>query len=145
MTTAIKLSDLTGEQIVALRKQMRAEAKANGQTLEARNTLLDRMLQERDGVEFQHTTSDILVALQTAKLAPATLDKADRAEWIKKIQTRKQLMEKKDGNAGKFGYKASSHSFGALTGDKIVVWLSNKDNVKLLSREDVAAIKRVLA
>lgn len=148
----VNISDLTVEQLAALKAQLKAQAKANGANLKERNAIIDRMLTEKDGTEFRHTTADILAALQTAKIVEATLAKVERAEWLKKIQTRKQLLEKQaneDGTPkyakGTFGYKASAHVIGALTPDRVVDWLMDDAHVATLTASDRKAIIKALS
>jgi hypothetical protein len=140
----IDLNQLTPEQLTIVRKQLREAAKANGATLEQRNSIIDKMLQERDGAEFKHTTANILEALQAAKCVPATLDKHDRTEWLKKIQTRKQLLETKPEFKGKVGYKASGGFGAALTADRVIDWLMTEGNTAKLTPADRKAILKAI-
>ena len=144
MNDTIKLADLNPEQLATLQRQMREAAKADRAKVKDRWAVVDPMLQERDGAEFKHTTADILVALQAAKLAPATLEKEERAEWLKKIQTRKQVMEKEEGQAGLWGYKASG-GFRALTADTVVDWLLDDENLAKLTQADRNALIKQLS
>jgi hypothetical protein len=142
-TTHINVSDLTPAQLKAIKAQLKAQAKANGAQLEERRTIIDAMLQEQDDTGFKHTTADILAALQEAQLVETTLAKEDRAEWLKKIQTRKQDLEKKPEYAGKVGYKASGHGF-TLTPDRIVDWLMDEVNAAKLTAADRKAIIKAM-
>jgi hypothetical protein len=137
------VSDLTPAQLKAIKAQLKAQAKANGAQLEERRTIIDAMLQEQDDTGFKHTTADILAALQEAQLVETTLAKEDRAEWLKKIQTRKQDLEKKPEYAGKVGYKASGHGF-TLTPDRIVDWLMDEVNAAKLTAADRKAIIKAM-
>ena len=123
-TTAqpITLESLTPEQLASLHKQLKAQRKEKSKSRESRNTLLDRMLQEKSGDEFKHTTADILAALQADGFVSSNLSKEDRAIELKHIQTRKQLLDKKPEFKGKVGYKASA-GFNTLTLGRVCVWL----------------------
>jgi predicted transcriptional regulator len=143
MTQNINVSELTAAQLKAIKAQLKAQAKANGAQLEQRRAIIDRMLQETDDSGFKHTTSDILAALQSAGLVEAAPSKEDRAEWLKKIQTRKQDLERKPEYAGKVGYKASAHGF-TLTPDRIVDWLMDEANTSKLTAADRKAIIKAM-
>ena len=133
----INVSDLTTEQLKAIRTQLKAQAKQNGERLGERRAIIDAMLQDQDDTGFMHTTADILAALQEAGLVSVTLDKDERAEWLKKVQTRKQDLEKKPEFAGKVGYKASSHGF-SLTPDRVVDWLlTNSESLTPVDRKAI--------
>jgi crotonobetainyl-CoA:carnitine CoA-transferase CaiB-like acyl-CoA transferase len=122
----ITLASLTPDQLKALHAELKAQKKARSATRGDRNTLLDKMLQEKDGAEFKHTTADILAAMQAKSLVASNLSKEERAVELKHIQTRKQLLEKKPEFKGKVGYKASA-GFNTLTLDRVCEWLSTQD------------------
>lgn len=130
----IDITKLTPAQLAEVQKQLAAQRAADKPQREKRYAIIDKMLQEKDGDAFKHTTADILGALQTAKLVSADLNKHDRGEWLKKIQTRKQHLEKlvhADGPnkgqlvyaKGTLGYKPSAGGIGALTADRVIDWL----------------------
>jgi hypothetical protein len=143
MEANITLASLTPEQLKVLKAQLKAQAKANGGNLEARRAIIDRMLQEIEGTGFKHTTADILSALQEAKLVDKELDKHDRSEWLKKIQTRKQDLKKKPEYTGKVGYKASAHGL-RLNADTVKDWIL-ENPAKLTPADRKAIIKSLSA
>jgi hypothetical protein len=127
----LSLADLTPEQLASLTKQIKEQRKAKGSNRKEWVTIVDKMLHEttEDKSEFAHTTADILAALQEAKLEPVTMSSEDRAETLKRIQTRKQLLAKKlvaEGKVVDVGYKASSTGF-ALTPDRVISYMKSLD------------------
>jgi hypothetical protein len=140
--TAISLSQLTPEQIAELRKQMKAEQKQRSGDRESWNKLVDKMLQERTGTEFNHSTGDILAALQADKIVSGNITGKDRAAEIKRIQTRKQLLEKKVGEDGKplytVGYKPSANGF-LMSLDRVIAW------AKTASRTELSTLAQCIA
>lgn len=134
---AIKLEQLNPEQIAQLAKQLKDARKAKSGDPKKRNTVIDRMLQEKDGNDWKHTTSDILVQLQADKVVASDLNAADKAAELKRIQTRKQLMVKKFGKE-KYGYKISANGF-AVTLSRVVTWLKNT-----ATADDKKAVKAAL-
>ncbi len=116
----IDIAKLTPEQIKQLTSQARMQRIAASGKPADRNAVIDAMLQEREGDEFKHTTADILAALIAKSIVSAT---ADRPAELKRIQTRKQLLVKKPGNEGKYGYKLTPFGF-TLTVERIVAWLA---------------------
>jgi hypothetical protein len=128
-TPAITLADLTPEQLAELNKQLKAQRKANSSNRKGWNEIVDKMLHEKDGDEFKHTTADILAALMNAKLEPSSMDSEARANLLKKIQTRKQLLVAKLKAENKpidVGYRASATGF-SLTPDKVIAYLKSLD------------------
>lgn len=102
---------------------------------------MDAMLQEQDATGFKHTTGEILAACVAKKLQPKPEGKGARAAAIKKIQTRKQLLEKKVDENGKkmfkVGYRPSDN--GLTMGlDRVLAWLDGASN------EDRAAVAKHL-
>lgn len=140
----MQLTDLTPEQLTALKAQLKAATKARSATRGDRNATVDAMLQERDATGFVHTTSDILSKLQAANLVPSTLDKAERAEELKKIQTRKQLLDAKPEFAGKVGYKASPLGVRAISHDAVIDWLMDDENLKSVTPAERKAIIKAM-
>lgn len=120
--TPIDLSTLNAEQLKALRKAMSARAKSRTGDIGKRNKLIDAMLHETEGDGYRNTTSDILAALQAKDIVAKDLTVDERAVELKKIQTRKQLLVKKDPTA-KVGYKVSPTGIGALTVERAVAFL----------------------
>ena len=143
----IDITALTPEQLKAVRAQLKAVAKASRDTVGDRYAVIDPMLKAVDG-QFIHTTSDILTALQDKGLVPKDLGKEDRAEWLKKVQTRKQYLEhltNKDGtlvhDKGSLGYK-SSGGFMALTADRVMDYVI--EHAESFSAADRKAIIKAL-
>lgn len=134
MTTqaTISLDQLTPEQLAQLKTAMRADRKARMGDRKPWNAIVDVMLQEREGDGFKHTTADILAKLQAQKQESASLSTADRIIVIKKIQTRKQLLEKKRDESGKLlyqvGYKPSANGL-MMSVDRILAYLKTASAV----------------
>lgn len=145
---SIDLNALTPEQLLKLTKQLAERRKADKGDHKQWVIIVDAMLRERDGEGFKYTTSDILAATVAKGIVPAS---ADRPIQLKRIQTRKQLLEKQRDdkgnlvNEGKVGYKASANSFGVLDGAKIVAWLSVTANTELLTVAQATAISNAVA
>jgi crotonobetainyl-CoA:carnitine CoA-transferase CaiB-like acyl-CoA transferase len=118
----IDIATLTPEQLAAITKQLRDSKRAKSGDPKKRNPIVDKLLQEKDGTEFKHTTADILAALQAANVVAATLTPEERAAELKKVQTRKQLLVKKPENKGKYGYKQSANGF-SVTLARVLEWL----------------------
>lgn len=148
MNEQINIATLTPEQLVALTQQLKAKAKqerkANAGNRDAWKSLVDSMLQEKDGTAFKHTTADMLAALQAKSLVASNLTPDQRAEELKKIQTRKQKLEKMrndDGTLkyakGTFGYKASPHVVGPLTLERVLAWIAANPEHKAAIRKAV--------
>ncbi len=137
---AISLDQLTPAQIAALAKQLKAQRKADMGDHKAWVEIVDKMLHEKEGDGFKNTTSDILAALQAKAIVPAALSSEARAMHIKRIQTRKQLLEKKPEHKDKVGYKPSANSFGPLDADKIVAWLQVAGNIESVTVKQAEAI-----
>ena len=138
-TPAIDITKLTTEQLAALRKALKANSSVTDH--KQWNTVVDAMLQGQDATGFKHTTGDILAAVVAKKLMPKPMDKNQRAMAIKRIQTRKQLLEKKVDETGKklfkVGYKPSEN--GLTMGlDRVLAWLDVATN------EDRAAVAKHL-
>jgi len=150
--SGIDLSKLTPEQLASLQKQLKAKKKEKSGKKEERFHIIDTMLAEKEegSDEFKHTTRDIMNALVKNDLVDTTEPDFDTVE-IKKIQARKQFLEKKTdekGNLvhpkGSFGYKASGGGFGVLTASRIATWFSVPANVAQLTPTQTAAILAVL-
>jgi hypothetical protein len=145
---AFDLASLTAEQLAKLTKQLAEKRKADRGDHESWKTIVDTMLKEREGDGFKHTTSDILAAVQAKAIVPTT---CDRPAQLKRIQTRKQQLERMrddKGNLiwdGKVGYKQSANSFGPMDGAKVVAWLSVPANVELLTVAQADAITKAVA
>lgn len=120
--TTIDINALTPSQLTALKRQIAAARKAKTGDHAARNAIIDRMLIALDG-EFVHTTSDILVALQSADVVARVLTAEERAAQLKMIQTRKQKLSKKNPTIA-YGYKASATGLGALTLPRVQSWIA---------------------
>lgn len=147
----IDLSKLTDEQMTQIRAQLKAQRATLADGRAERYTIIDRMLVEKDDTGFKNTTADIRAALVTAKLIPAhQQNPEDMKEWLKKIQTRKQHLEKEtndDGTLkyakGTFGYKLSAGGF-TLTPDRVIDWLMDEGNLARLSAADRKAILKAV-
>lgn len=140
-TATVNIAQLTPAQLLELRAQFKALTKANAGQAEQCHTILDTMLQERDGEGFKHTTMDMLTALNKANLVPDTeMTGKPRAEWLKKIQTRKQFLAKKPEFKDKVGYKQSPTGLATITSDKIIDWLMDDDHCQQLTVADRKAI-----
>jgi len=142
-TTAslIKLENLTAEQLASLHGQISAKRKLVRAGSGSRNAVIDPMLHETNDLGHVHTTADIVVALQAKSLLPKELSKTDHAVEIKKIQTRKQLLQRKGDTS--VGYRASATGFGPLTVERVLTWLESAsaedvDRVNEAINEDLA-------
>lgn len=150
--SGIDITKLTPEQLKALRSQLKEVKKQTTGKKDERFKIIDDMLKEKteDGKGFKHSTRDILNVLVKEKLVDTTVPDYDSAE-IKKIQARKQFLEKKTDEKGNlvypkntFGYRPSDHAGFALKPSRITEWLADDDNVKLLSAEQKATIVKKL-
>lgn len=146
-TPTVDLALLTTEQITKLQAQLKAAQKADRGDHKVWVEIVDAMLKERDGEGFKHTTSDILSALQAKAVVSSTINDDSRKMHLKRIQTRKQLLEKqtdKAGNAplkGKVGYKPSTNAFGPLNCDKVIIWLeSNPEAITVAQAESITKL-----
>lgn len=123
MEATLDITKLTPVQLQALTKQMTAMRKAKSGDAGKRNKVIDAMLQEKNGTEFKHTTGDILGKLQSENIVSKSLTSDERAGELKKIQTRKQLLDKKPEFKGKVGYKVSAAGF-AVTLDRVLTFIA---------------------
>ena len=147
----LDLSKLTPEQLQSLQKQLK-ERKANttGKTKE-RFLIIDTMLAEKDDKEgFKWTTRDIINKLAENNLVDQTVPKWDQIE-IKKVQARKQHLEKLTDEKGKlvhpegkFGYKASAGVGFAMTPVTVSNWFAKAENVAKLTGDQRNAIVKAL-
>ncbi len=145
----VDISKLTPEQLLNLQKQLKARKAEKSGDKKERFEMIDSMLQAKseDGNEFKYTTRDILNNLRKNGLSdPASED----SEEIKKIQARKQHLEKKTdekGNLvyakGTFGYKAAATGF-ILTPERIASWFT-AENVAKLTAAQKAAVNKATA
>lgn len=117
----IDLTKLSSSQLKALKDQLKEKSKEVVSERKQRFEIIDRMLQAKDDDgNFLHTTREIAEALAEARLADTS--KEDwHSEEIKKIQARKQFLEKKTDEKGElvypentFGYKKSATGGGGL-------------------------------
>lgn len=143
----VDITKLTPEQLANLQKQLKARKSENKGNKDERFLVIDGMLREKsaDG-SFKWTTRDILNRLKDNNLTNLA---SEDSEEIKKIQARKQHLEKKTDEAGKlvypantFGYKASA-AF-TLTPDRIAAWFT-AENVAKLTPDAKAAIRTAVA
>lgn len=137
----ISLDQLTPEQIATLKSLVKTEAKAARPDRKTWNPIVDAMLQEREGDGFRWTTAQILERLQQEKVVKPSLATPERESEIKKIQTRKQLLERKRDRDGKLlftvGYKPSANGV-TITLDRVLLW------VKAQSATDQDTLHRAL-
>jgi hypothetical protein len=146
-TPAFDLASLTPAQLATLQHQLHDKTKADRGDRTQWNTLVDSMLQEKVDGSFAHTTGDILAALQAKGVTKPTPEKEGYATEIKRIQTRKQLLEKQRDKAGHllkpegtYGYKASANSFGPMNKAKILAWLAVAANIETLTPAEATVI-----
>jgi hypothetical protein len=148
---AIDISKLTPEQLASLQKQLKATKKVTNEKSKERFTIIDAMLVEKDEAgAFKHTTRDILNVLQSEKLVVTNCAEDEQNE-IKKIQARKQFLEKRRDEKGElispegtYGYKASSAMGFKLSGQKVTDWFT-PENVATLTEAQSSAILKALA
>ena len=106
----IDLTRLTPEQIASLNKQLKERNKENRGKSKERFVIIDGMLEEKnDAGEFHWTTRDIYNKLVENNLAGT--DEGDDTLEIKKIQARKQFLEKSTDEKGKLVYPAGSFGY----------------------------------
>lgn len=122
----IDITELTSEQLAAVQAQLKAQAKARKEQRGTRMDLIVQMLKDKDdNGAFKHTTRDIAMALHEAGVGLTESELEDKKEMeqeIRRIQAKKQQMEKARDKAGElihpegtFGYKPS-HNFSSGTG-----------------------------
>lgn len=139
---ALDITKLTPAQIRGLQKQLKEKSKEFSGKKDERFALIDEKLKEKDADgNFKNTTRDIVVAMVDAKLVDTTDPDYDTRE-IKKIQARKQGLEKKTDKAGAlvhppgtFGYKKSEHMGFGPRPDSVVKFFDDPDSVAKLSGE----------
>ena len=128
-SNVVTLAQLTPEQLLALKCQLKAEKKAKSSNRGTWVATVDKCLQEKENGQFKNTTADILQALLVAK----AWDGNEREVELKKVQTRKQLHVKKDAaNKDKYGYKASEHGFG-ITLPRVIAWLATASDTDIVT------------
>lgn len=142
----LDLAKLTPAQLSALQKQLKEKSKVVLGKKDERFAIIDRMLAEKKDGQFVNTTRNILDALLAYNLVDTTPEDYDQIE-IKKIQARKQHLEKKTDEkaqlvypVGTFGYKASEGGAFQLGAVRIVKWLNTPENIKTLTPDDKASI-----
>jgi hypothetical protein len=148
----VDINSLTPAQLAALQKQLKERKKETAGKSEERFAIVDKMLQEKDkDKNFVNTTRDICNALKTANLVDTTIPGWDTVE-IKKIQARKQFLEKKTDEKGKlvypegtFGYKPAEGGTFAMSPVKVTTWFQNKDNVAKLDADQLTVIRDAVA
>lgn len=147
----LDISKLTPAQLAQLQKQLKEKKKAATGGKEGsveRFKIIDTMLQEKKDGEFIYTTRDIANSLVSNNLVDTT-DSDHITREIKKIQARKQFLEKKRNEKGElvhpentFGYKASDHVGFALGPDRVTKFFVEEDGASKLSPEQK---KKILA
>jgi len=118
----INLAELTQAQLTELKKQLKTAKKARSSTRGVWVETVDTALKAMDASGFVNTTADILAKLQVA----GAWDGTERDVELKKVQTRKQLLQKKPELVGKVGYKVSATGF-VLTTDRVIAYLKGLD------------------
>ncbi len=149
----IDLTKLSSAQLKALKDQLKEKSKEVVSERKQRFEVIDRMLQEKDeDGNFVHTTREIAEALAEARLTDTSAEDW-HSEEIKKIQARKQFLEKKTDEKGElvypegtFGYKKSATGGGGLgfSASKVkietILAFFKSDRVSELSEEQKAEI-----
>ena len=118
----ISLAELTQDQLASLKAQLKTAKKARSSTRGVWVEMVDTALKAMDASGFVNTTADILAKLQVA----GAWDGTERDVELKKVQTRKQLLQKKPELVGKVGYKVSATGF-VLTTDRVIAYLKGLD------------------
>ena len=144
----VDISKLTAEQLLNLQKQLKARKSENKVGKKERFDLMDSMLSEKseDTGEFRWTTRDIVTNLRKNNLCDPT---SEDSEEIKKVQARKQHLEKKTDEKGHlvyapgtYGYKAAAGGF-IMTPDRIVAYLTPENVAKMTSGQRAAIASAV--
>lgn len=147
----LDITKLTPAQLAQLQAQLKAKSKVVGSKKELRFGTIDKMLKEKDEAGgFRHTTREIFNALVAADCVDTTLPDHGKVE-IKKIQARKQFLEKRTNEKGElidpkgtYGYKASEAAGFTVTPAKVVLFFQDADQVALLTGEQRAAVLEAL-
>ena len=147
----VDISKLTPAQLAALQKQLKEKGKGFRENKDKRFELIDGMLQEKDADgSFKNSTRDILNKLVEGKLVDTTVPDYDKVE-IKKIQARKQFLEKKTDEAGKLvhpagtlGYKPSEFSGFTISNTKVAQWFNEPKHVATLTADERKSILAAL-
>lgn len=144
----LDIASLTPDQLAKLQRQLKEHKKATAIDHESWVTIVDKMLHEKDETGFKWTTADILSTAQNKGIVPPTIDADRRAQEIKRIQTRKQLLEKKRDDKGNLmhdvGYKPSTNAFGPLTAERVMEWLMVPANLEAMTPTQVEACMKQL-
>lgn len=156
----IDINTLDAATLVALQKQLKALAKAKSGDRAKRNEIIDTMIATRatEGDGFEFTTREIATRLSEAGVGiDASLlgDKEEMAQEIRRIQARKQLLEKatdKKGELvhpkGSFGYRSSGGVGAGLAATKVkpdtVLAFFEAGRASELTKEQVDAIKAAI-
>lgn len=143
----VDISKLTPEQLLNLQKQLKARKAEKSGDKKERFAMIDSMLKVKEDGEFKYTTRDILNNLIKNNLADPA---AEASEEIKKIQARKQHLEKltdEKGNLvhpkGTFGYKQAAVGF-VMTPERIVAWFT-KENVAKLNDAQRGSVRAMVS
>ena len=147
---AIDISKLTPEQLASLQKQLKAKKAESSGNSKERFVIIDGMLQQKDeSGGFKFTTRDIMNALVKENLI-TTNGSEDEQNEIKKIQARKQFLEKKRDEKGQlvypegtFGYKTSALAGFKLGATKVTEWFT-PENVATLTPAQKDTILRAV-
>ena len=148
----IDISKLAPEALLSLQKQLKAQKKETSGKTSERFVIIDGMLKDKDEAGlFRWTTRDILGKLEENNLVDKTVPEYDKVE-IKKIQARKQFLEKRRNEKGElidaegtYGYKASDRAPFALTAVKVAEWFATPENVATLTSEQREKIAVAIA
>jgi urease gamma subunit len=149
----IDLAKLTPEQLASLQKQLKEKKNEKKGRKDERFAIIDTMLKEKeeDGKSFKHTTRDILNVLEKEDLIDTTPEDYDKIE-IKKIQARKQHLEKLTDEKGalvhpknSFGYKVSAGFGFVVTAAKVEEFFKDAEKVKTLTAGQREVIAEALS
>lgn len=149
----IDLSKLTAEQLIQLQKQLKAKKKEVSGKKDERFNIIDTMLAEKDEDSGEHkwTTRDIVTKLAENNLIDTTAPDYYKNE-IKKVQARKQFLEKQTDKEGKlvaqpgtYGYKPSSFSGFSLGPEKVVEFFQDENKVATLTGDQRNIILKALS
>jgi hypothetical protein len=144
--SVIDITKLTPAQLKEIQKQLKEKSKEVRSRKDERFAIIDTMLKEKneDTGEFRWTTSDILETLVKNDLVNTSMPDYRQVE-LKKIQARKQFLEKRRDEKGElidppdtYGYKPSEFRGFGLNTDKVVDYcIENADKFTPEQREKV--------
>jgi hypothetical protein len=149
---AVDIASLTPAQLKKLQEQLKERNKELKGKKDERFAIIDALLQEKDDDgNFVHSTRDILGKLEEAGLVDNTAPNYDTNE-IKKIQSRKQFLEKKRDEAGElvfpegtFGYKASERVGFGMRAATVVKFFEDEEQLATLTDDQRDIIVKALS